>query len=270
MSSSKDNALLKWLIMWLYSVISPIESWLGERVDGSDTEKRPRPYCELAEQLTRKEEYLGDTDALLDATEEARKTIDHQIQSLDDMDSKAVRILRLNVLVLGLLLTGLSIASPADGISLSYLDSAYLFVGLGCIFASTAFAALTYTASEFYPGVDADDLNTIIFEDFTRRELNIVLSNSYAEWIEFNDETNIRNVPLSTATSLCLVAGIAYIGLGVYDSLIGSISVYQEWSVHLIIVVMAVWADFPVQVYRWWKISIWGRVAARVRNKIRQ
>lgn len=70
MSSSKDNALLKWLIMWLYSVISPIESWLGERVDGPDAEKRPRPYCELAEQLTRKEEYLGDTDALLDATEE--------------------------------------------------------------------------------------------------------------------------------------------------------------------------------------------------------
>lgn len=43
------------------------------------------------------------------AHEEAQRTVDDQIQTLNDIDTKAARILRLDVVLISIVLTGVSI-----------------------------------------------------------------------------------------------------------------------------------------------------------------
>ena len=58
---------------------------------------------------------FGTVELLQLAREEGQRTIDYQIEAFDDIDDKAARILRLNLLVLSILLTGLSIIVTDDG-----------------------------------------------------------------------------------------------------------------------------------------------------------
>lgn len=48
-------------------------------------------------------------DILTIAREEAHRTVDHQLSTLNDIDTKAAKILRLNLLLLSIVLTGLSV-----------------------------------------------------------------------------------------------------------------------------------------------------------------
>ncbi|UTF52732.1 hypothetical protein [Natronosalvus rutilus] len=210
-----------------------------------------------------------DLNALEKGIDEARETIDHQIQSLNDMDSKAAKILRLNVLLFGLILTAISIAPQTDGLRLEDFNSDFLVIGLLFLFVSTTFAALTYTASEYLPGVQPADLDTITDENFTEHELHIVLTNSYSDWIQFNNETNIRNTPLSTATTLSLIAGITYLAIGVFDSIEELPAPEPVWLVHLLLIGLVIWADLPKQIARWWHVSFWGRKIAFCKEKLR-
>lgn len=163
------------------------------------------------------------------ALEEARRTIDKQNEVLNNIDDKAARILRINLVIVGLLTTGLSI-SIGDGTSqsdsvrelLPDILNIYTELGMLSLLLSTALAALTYTASASRIGLTGGGLKKMIFEgDAPDRKRLRGLIDSYSTWIERNYRTNAYNAPLATATLLLLVYAVTLLVLGGIETIRG-------------------------------------------------
>ncbi|MFC7197459.1 hypothetical protein ACFQL4_27175 [Halosimplex aquaticum] len=61
----------------------------------------------------------ADVETLRIAREEARKTLDAQLSTLDDIDAKALSVFRLDVAIVGVLLSALSFAAASDAAAVS-------------------------------------------------------------------------------------------------------------------------------------------------------
>ncbi|GAD53230.1 hypothetical protein MBEHAL_1990 [Halarchaeum acidiphilum MH1-52-1] len=183
---------------------------MSERGDGDDTNQPTVDTVEIAR-------------------EEAQRTIDSQIQTLNDIDNKAARILRVNLVLLGIILTGISIAlnarpsqaSPAS-VLVDFVNG-YTIAGIVLLLGSTAVAAVTYTASDLRTGMSGKDLRAMLDGDYTDRQNLEGLVESYSHWIEHNFRTNARNAPLGTLTLLLLLYAMTALALGTVHAAIGHV-----------------------------------------------
>lgn len=195
----------------------------------------------------------GDSEALSELRSEARETVAGQRETLNDIDSKASRILRLNVLLIGVIVSALSIEAKTGGstaVSNSSNDSPTLLLdhflnphtklGVGFLILSTALAALTYTASELDVGVSSDNLTSLIKAEFSTAERQELLLKNSIVRINFNRSTNIRNIPLISATILFLVSGVLFFTLGTYEAIIGAVPWWLS-GVSLLLLLGIVW-----------------------------
>jgi hypothetical protein len=149
--------------------------------------------------------------------EQGRSTIDRQIEALNDIDTKSSQILRLNVLIIGALLTLASVSVRSDQFAVDDFFNPYTIGGLASLIVSTGFAGLTYTASDTEPGIRASEITEILDKETPPDQYYEELSYGYAKWIRFNNKTNIRNTPLITITILLVVYGITLISVGVAE-----------------------------------------------------
>lgn len=189
---------------------------------------------ELRDEL-RSIDFEGDPELLGELRSEARETVRGQQETLNDIDSKASKILRLNILLVGVIVSALSIAAQvggnatapnSEGAPAPLLDqflNPYTKLGIGFLILSTALAALTYTASELDVGVSSDNLANLIKADFSTDERRELLLKNYIVRINFNRSTNIRSIPLISATILFVVAGILFFTLGTYEAILGAV-----------------------------------------------
>jgi hypothetical protein len=193
----------------------------------------------------------SETPAALEMTrEEARATLERQLGTLDDIDTKAARILRLNVVVAGALLTVVSITVDAD-VRVSPLFNVYTVFGASALLGSTVFAALTYTVSDARAGLSATDIRGILAEEYDEDELLEGLVDGYADWIAFNHHENIRNTPLITATVLGLIYAVTGFFIGVVEAFAGPVSPAVAAAAAVGMVAMAVVTDLHGQIREW-------------------
>jgi hypothetical protein len=185
----------------------------------------------------------GEFDLDLVALEEGRRTIDKQNEILNNIDDKAARILRINLVIVGLILTGLSIATGAgrqtEPVQQLLLDTINIYTQLGllALLLSTGVAALTYSASALRIGVSGESLRRIVFEgDIPDRKRLRGLTRSYSNWIEQNYRTNAYNAPLATLTLSCLVYAVVLFTLGGIETIRGVL--WYENAVALIFIVI--------------------------------
>lgn len=177
-------------------------------------------------------EFGGEPEQLPELREEARETVVAQRETLNDIDTKASRILRLNVALIGILVSVLSIAtqigpgSDSGAAGLEQFVNIYTEIGIGALVLSTAFAAMTYTASELDVGVSSENLADLLRADFTADETEELLVKNYIMRINFNRSTNIRNIPLIQMTILLIVSAIVAFVMGVYRAIIGGVPVW--------------------------------------------
>lgn len=199
-----------------------------------------RPH-ELEDELQRTI-FDGESEATEIIVEEARETVDQQLENASQVDSTAVSIARVNVLLLGLLATALSLLVRSDGYSLADAVTPYATVGTVLILLSTTTAAVTISESSFRGGISGWNTLQLLREDVTAEQTSLILSKSYATWIEYNRDTEVRNSFYTTLTSFFLVAGLLFLSLGVYD--IGGVidARILLFSLLLLLVVMA-WMD---------------------------
>lgn len=176
-------------------------------------------------------DYQGDKEALRRLSQESEKTLQYQLQSLNDIDSKAISILRVNVLLLGLILTAASFVADSS-LDLAMFGNIYLYTGIVSLIFSSTLAALTYTASDIEVGIPSDKINEVIDSDLTEEEFELAVAQSHTRWIWFNNKTNIINAPLITLTNILLIISISNLALGVYAAVIGD---------HVIIVAIIMW-----------------------------
>lgn len=207
---------------------------------------------------------LDEQDLLDIGREEARQTLDHQIRTLNDIDTKASKILRLNVALLSLLLMGASVLANSSSYHATELLTPLSLTGIGSLLVSTVFAGLTYTSSEFRGGLGPDDLRIVLDCEYDDEQLHEALLASYADWIEFNDDTNVRNEPLITLTIVWAVYAVTFLTLGVLDVFLGSVPGYVVLLAVTALFVFTLSADLPSQLSRWHKVV---EPTARLRRK---
>lgn len=188
--------------------------------------------------------------ALEDGVAEARETLDAQIENLNDLDTKAIRILRINVLLIGAILSALTFSAKTKNVSFEGFLNVYFGAGIFLLLSSTATAGLTYTASDSRVGMSKPDFETMLREDLTEDELNLVLTKSYAKWIHDNQTTEVLNSFYSTSTILLLVYAATYLALGVYDALIRDVSFLLEGSSNVALFAITMFSGYPSQVRR--------------------
>lgn len=188
--------------------------------------------------------------ALEEALTEARKTLQIQVDNLNDLDTKAVRILRVNVLLTGIILSALTFSAKAETVSFDGFLNVYFGVGILLLIASTAAAGLTYTASDFRVGMSRRDLEMTLDEDLTTHELHLALTKSYAKWIHQNQSTEVLNSFYSTSTILLLIYAVTYLALGVYDALVRQVPILLEGASNVALLVITLASGYLSQIKR--------------------
>lgn len=176
-------------------------------------------------------DFQGDLGALQRLTEEGKHTLEYQLNSLNDIDSKAISILRINVLLMGLLFTAASFVVDSQ-FRISALDNLAFYVGIVSLLLSSALAALTYTASDSEVGIESGKINEVIQSNLTEKEFELAAAQSHVRWIWFNNRTNIINAPLITLTNILLIVALSHLGLGAYIALDGN---------HTVVVAIIMW-----------------------------
>lgn len=188
--------------------------------DGSEHDDQP-PAAEI-KQWIQDLEYQGDVETVKELREEGRQTLNQQLDALDDIDEKAMSLLKVNVLIIGVVLSVLTFAADfQDGFTLGAFENLYVMIGIVFLLFSSVFAAITYTSSDTEGGFRAAAIHQAIDADLTKEEFYIGAASSYAKWIDFNYKTNVRNAPLITLTALLMIGGILALSLGVFDAIIG-------------------------------------------------
>lgn len=199
-------------------------------------------------------DFSGDTDILSELRSEARETVDAQTNTLTDIDTKASRILRLNVVLMGILVSVASIAvqngSGEEAAALDPFINLYTQAGVSALILSTVFAAMTYTASELDVGLSSENLKRLLEADFSGNDVEALLVKNYIVRINFNRSTNIRNIPLIQLTIVLVVTSVVFFALGVHRAVVGPIPGWILLTTGLVLLVMIVVSGLPVQTVR--------------------
>lgn len=184
---------------------------------------------------------------------EAQRTLDHQLETLNDIDSKAMAILRINTILIGLVLTVFAIAVDfQEEFPVGNFSNEFVFAGVISLLLSSMVAAATYTASDAEVGFSSETIHSVVDADLTEHEFEVGAASSYGHWIEFNDSTNIRNAPLITITSGLLILGILSLSLGVYDAIIDYQITIIAAVAYVAYAIMMYFTGIVTQVRRWW------------------
>jgi len=135
-----------------------------------------------------------------------------------------MRILRFNFVIIGLLLTGVSIATDfgtAGHVDMDQIRDTSQFVsvytkygGLSLLL-STTFAGLTYTASTMQLGIGSGLIEEIREETYDKPEYHESLVEYYADWVDENDDKLSVNAFLITFTTWLAIYGVLMLALGV-------------------------------------------------------
>ncbi|WP_435347261.1 hypothetical protein [Haloarchaeobius sp. HRN-SO-5] len=172
-------------------------------------------------------------DTCRDACLEARETLNHQIEKIHSEDQKAVAIFRANLLVLGVLTSGLSLSVRTDSVVTSDFLNAHTALGTALLILSCLVSAMTYTSSSFQMGVKPGPVNRVINGEISRREFNETLGKSYAEWIGENQRVHDFN---ATAISWAISFAIAGLFLYMGGALVGILEIKGDPVSYLLLI----------------------------------
>lgn len=164
-------------------------------------------------------EGLADSSPKIEAVERFERMIDVQIETLHGIDDKAEYLTRFVGVLLGVVLTGLSLIPKFDGVSLTVESFPMLVSGFGSVLAllcTLGFSIVTYLGSEFKYGVRSDVAEYFADTDVTEDEYAELLLRGYADTIPKN-ETVVRVNSRRFRNALAsLLAGLGYLSLATF------------------------------------------------------
>jgi uncharacterized oligopeptide transporter (OPT) family protein len=185
--------------------------------------------------------------------EEARRFLDEQLSSIDNVDGKAIQLFQLVTVLVGVMLSALSFVYRGREAAAAELLNPFTLGGLAFLVGAMAAAAVTYATGEYHAGIGADDLRWIVDEGYPddefRRGLYEDLLVGYADWIESNQRANQRQSVFITATILTIIYGIASLAVGVVVAFVPSLSVPFAGVVVAVLAVIS-WLLEPLERFR--------------------
>ncbi|PSP79714.1 hypothetical protein BRC81_04220 [Halobacteriales archaeon QS_1_68_20] len=145
----------------------------------------------------------GWSDARLETTySEARAVLEAQNDTISDVDDKAMRTVRVTVIVVGLVASAVRFAGNT-------FDVLWLAISGVAYVGALVTGVLTYAESTLYLEPGRGYVERLRRNEFGGRDWRQDLLATYGEWIEQNDRAIRPNGQLLFLTRVLLVAGVA-------------------------------------------------------------
>lgn len=146
---------------------------------------------------------------------EGSRTIDRQIQKIHKEDDKAIKISRLNLLVLGVLVSGVSFSIQSTEIVTGDFFNVHLYLGTAAVVLSTVVASMAYTSSTFEMGLGAGPIDDLRSGEIDDAEYFEKLGEEYPAWIRDNHRVHRFNANAITWTLIFSIVGFILLMGGV-------------------------------------------------------
>lgn len=166
--------------------------------------------------------------------EEALRTLDRQIEWLGEIDTKAMRTVRFNALLLGVVVPTATFAVEFGLVgSVDAFYNVHVGSGIAALVGSTSLAGVTYTTTSLNVGVSGTDIRTAHRHGLSDRQVHDTLVTSYAEWIRSNRRMLVRNSILATATIVLMVYALALLALGAATAVLGGVPTLVRYGTYV-------------------------------------
>ncbi|WP_135824806.1 hypothetical protein [Halorussus ruber] len=176
---------------------------------------------------------------------EVRETVEGQVAWLREIDDKAMRTLRFNAALLGLVVPMFSFAVKFELVAEAQaFYNPHVALGVAALVASTALAGLTYTSSSIESGVSSEDIRTARRQGLTDAEVHDVLLTSYVTWIQSNRKTIRWNSVLVTMTLLLTIGAFVSLTLGLTSALVTDLPEAITYSAYLGLLAIGIASQF--------------------------
>ncbi|WP_339102796.1 hypothetical protein [Haloterrigena salinisoli] len=186
-----------------------------------------------------------DAETVAVAREELQRTFDYQVERFQEIDAKAIEILKANLLLIGLVVTGGSIVFQTDIHVMAFVNL-FTIAGGVLLLVSTGLAGVTYTASNLRGGIDTDAVEVGLASARVAPEARAEtapfeerLLRSYGRWIEYNARVTAVNDMFATITVLMVIAALVYVTAGITAGAVGPSTVVSVLSFLVLSAVLA-------------------------------
>lgn len=193
----------------------------------------PRRKVELDETVVCALEEIAEPSPKLEAVERFERMVDVQIETLNGIDDKAEYLTRFVGILLGVVLTGLSLIPKFDGVSLTAGSLPMLvsvFVGVVALLSTLGFAIITYLSSRFKYGISPSVANYFAEVDVTEEEYTELLLRGYADIIPRNQRVVRVNSRRFRNALASLLAGLGCLSQATFF-LVVEMAIYAKYIV---------------------------------------
>lgn len=152
---------------------------------------------------------LHDEDERREVTyEEARAVLEAQQDTISDVDAKAVRTVRITVVLIG-------VALSAWQVEPSLFDRLFGILSALSLVGALAGGLFTYSEADLFLGPNREYLARLADDDFENRSWRRDLLHAFGEWIAENSEEIQFYGRVLFVTKSLLLTGIVLLGLAV-------------------------------------------------------
>lgn len=177
---------------------------------------------------------------------EARLTLNQQLSRIEMYDRKAVGLFRSNILLAGVLLSGLTIAIRTDGIQPGEFLNIWGGVGVFSLGVSTVLCAMAYTSSSYAMRITPNVIENVERDEYdTASKFNEQLRDLYKGWLNYNRNTGDFNSYLITFGIILLMNSIVYF-IGAVVAALTSLPQLPSIAMFLIVSLFVIIADIAV------------------------
>jgi len=162
------------------------------------------------EMLSEELSYPTDIHSLRTTHEEARNVLDHQIDILNDIDSKATKTVRITAIILGLIVSAPSVIENPNG-----FVNPFTKWGVVGLVLSITLGMFTYSTSSPDLGPSPNDISRLLDNKYREDEWLVILLDSYEDWIDRTQRVNRFNGVFLALTQLSLITSLALLAWGV-------------------------------------------------------
>lgn len=144
---------------------------------------------------------------------EAKTSIDNQIEKIHQEEKKASSITRLNLLLIGVLVSGVSLGIHTEGLLIDQLLNTHLVLGVVFLVLSTVGASMAYISTEFTTGISDEGVHDVLADRPDESEYLRDLARYYETWLDKNHKAHRLNTYLITWSMIFSIWGL-FLSLG--------------------------------------------------------
>ncbi|CAL92439.1 hypothetical protein BJ1_gp17 [Halorubrum virus BJ1] len=173
---------------------------------------------------------------------EARLSLNQQLNRIEQYDRKAVELFRSNILLAGVLLSGLTIVVRTDGVDPIDFFNVWSVIGAFSLGASTLLCAMAYTSSSYDMGITSKTISKVESGEYDDNgDFNENLRGLYKGWLDHNRNTGVFNSYLITGAIIFLMDSIVFFIGSVAVVLSPELQAFSEllFGISLILIILS-------------------------------